>query len=43
MELFFDERPHGEFDDYGENDDGEAKVADEVVDNEEEVDYGAYY
>ena len=39
-ELLFEQRPHGDFDDDGEDDDGDAKVADEVVGHEEEVDDG---
>ena len=40
-ELLFEQRPHGDFDDDGEDDDGDTEVADEVEGHEEEVDNGA--
>ena len=43
MELFFDEGPHGEFDEDGEDDDADAEVADKIEDDEEEVYDGADY
>jgi hypothetical protein len=43
VELFFDKRPHGEFNDNGEDDDGKAKIANEVVDDKEEVNDRANY